>query len=789
MNEEFERELRESLYVHKPLPLHREREFEARFARAEVGESRRIEAVPAAEGSAEAAGLDTADGAYTIRAPLRCDPWPKDTPGDVGYRNFGVARLVFRFDPEDWSRFDRLRFSVRPAIPGGRVFHLNAAVVSEGKIPIPDRYWREGATVFDLCGNRWNDCVWEFGSMPRDAVREVQFYVFCSGHDTGAGDSMTYSFRDVRLERVKRTGAAVYPGDGDSIHIRGWENPIPGIRLSSAGYFPEGEKTAVAATDAGTFSLIDEESGAVVFEGPVRRVENERGRFAVLDFSSVCRSGTYRIHAGEQESPAFPIGDDIAQEALCKAVNFLFCQRCGYPVPGKHGACHLDFLGEHNGETIPFHGGWHDAGDTSQQSAQTAETVEILCEHALKRGGSDALTLRLTEEAAWGLDFILRTRFGDGYRVTSAGSTRWSDNRLGTFDDVACRVFDHAYENFLFAGAEAAAAELFAGSDPGLAECALNAAREDFAFAERKFADCGVDPAHMFEHTYNSGLSQYYAVIVRSACRLYRLTGDARYERSAKEEGGKLALCQETGAFPFAGFFYRDETHRTPVHFNHQAREHQFPEAFAALLGTFPDAPERKRWEAVLARYGGYLKFIAPFTAPWGMIPAGVHRTDEAEDRALFPYLHVTCDYDAERENWREQLASGRDLGGGFVLRNFPVWFSFRGNSAVLLSMGRAAGIAGRALGDETLKAVAREQLYWMWGKNPFGQSLVYGMGSDYAKLYTVHMGETAGAVPVGIETAENGDEPYWPGNNNATFREIWIGAVCRYLETLGCVI
>ena len=788
MNEEFLRELRESLYVHKPLPLHREREFESRFARVQIEESEPIRSIPAAEGSAEVAGLDTSCGAYTIRAPLRCDPWPKDTPGDVGYRNFGVARLVFRFDPEDWSRFDRLRFSVCPRISGGRVFHLNAAVVSDGKVPIPDRYWREGATVFDLDGERWNDCIWEFGSMPRDAVREVQFYVFCSGHDTGAGDSLTYSFRDIRLERVRRTDAAVYPGRADSIHTLGWENPIPGIRQSSAGYFPEGGKTAIAETDAETFSLICEESGETVFEATVRRVENERGRFAVLDFSEVRTPGLYRLRAGDLTGPAFPIGEELAEEALWKALNFLFCQRCGYPVPGKHGACHLDFLGEHNGEIIPFHGGWHDAGDTSQQSAQTAETVEILCEHAIRRGGCDELTLRLTEEAAWGLDFILRTRFGDGYRVTSAGSTRWSDNRIGTFDDVACRVFDHSYENFLFAGAEAAAAELFRESDPGLADCALNAAREDFAFAEKKFAACGVDPAHMFEHTYNSGLSQYYAVIVRSVCRLYRLTGGEDYERAAKEYGAKLAACQETGDLPFAGFFYRDETHRTPVHFNHQAREHQFPEAFAALCRTFPDSQEKESWEAVLFRYGRYLKFIAPNTAPYGMLPAGVHRTDEAEDRELFPYLHVTCGYDAERENWQKQLAAGRDLGGGFVLRNFPVWFSFRGGSAVMLSMGRAAGVVGNLLGDRELLSIAREQLYWMWGKNPFGQSLVYGMGSDYAKLYTVHMGETVGAVPVGIETCENGDEPYWPGNNNATYREIWIGAVCRYLETLACV-
>ena len=39
------------------------------------------------------------------------------------------------------------------------------------------------------------------------------------------------------------------------------------------------------------FSLTDAETGERVYEGPVRRVENERGRFAVLDFSAVNTPG------------------------------------------------------------------------------------------------------------------------------------------------------------------------------------------------------------------------------------------------------------------------------------------------------------------------------------------------------------------------------------------------------------------------------------------------------------------------------------------------------------------
>lgn len=538
--------------------------------------------------------------------------------------------MAFDLDREDWRGFNRLRFWVRPQILGARILHLNVSVVSQGAVPVPDPYFREGATVFDLENGDWQECIWEFAAMPRDAVTQLCFYVFCSGHDISAGESLCYDFKDVCLEQAENPE-----------HELGWENPNPGIRLSSAGYFSSGNKTAVAAGAGEAFRLVDADSGREVFSGPVERVENPRGRFEVLDFSEFAMPGRYILKSGGLESPAFGIGGTLREEALWKAVNFFYCQRCGFPVPGKHSACHQDILAHHNGAALSYSGGWHDAGDQSQQSAQTGEIVQA-------------------------------------------------------------RVHDHSFENFLFSGVEAFASGALRGYDDGLAECALKAAREDFAFAQKKFALTGVEPAHMFEHTYNSGLSQYYAVIVWAASCLFEATGEKDYAGTAREYAGKLLSCQEQGeaGIWLAGFFYRDESHRTVVHFNHQARE-------------------------------------------------------------LFPYLHVTCEYDRERENYREQLLEGKDLGGGYVLRNFPVWFSFRGNGAVMLSMGKAAGILGRYFKDRELTQLAKEQLYWMWGKNPFGQSLVYGMGSNYCRQYAVLTGESAGEVPVGVETLGNGGEPY----------------------------
>lgn len=773
METEFERELKESLYVHRPLDLHRERSLEAAFPHKRVTAQQAVEGVPKAGGTAS---LEEHSGFLRMTAPLRSDRWPQGAPEDGDYCNFGTARMSFSLNREDWRGFNRLRFWVRPQIQGARILHLNVSVVNQGAVPVPDPYFREGATVFDLENGPWQECIWEFAAMPRDAVTELGFYVFCSGHDVCAGESLRYDFKDIRLEQVENPE-----------HELGWENPGPGIRLSGAGYFPRGKKTAVAAGAGETFRLVDADSGREVFSGTVERVENPRGRFEVLDFSAVTKPGRYVLKSGGLESAAFKIGGGLREEAQWKAVNFFYCQRCGFPVPGKHSSCHQDILAHHNGVAMSYSGGWHDAGDQSQQSVQTGEIVQALFENASRVEKGSMLYLRLMEEAQWGLDFILRTRFGDGFRATSAGATRITDGLMGNFDDVEARVHDHSFENFLFSSVEAYAAGALQGYDDGLGACALRAAREDFAFAEKKFAQTGVEPFHMYEHTYNSGLSQYYAVIVWAASSLFEVTREEGYAAAAREYGEKLIACQEQGkaGLPFGGFFCRDENRRDIVHFNHQAREHQFMQALEGLCRTQPDRPERPLWEAAMRRYGDYLKAVSGNTAPYGMLPAGVHRLDEADNRELFPYLHVTCGYDRERENYREQLLAGKDLGSGYVLRNFPIWFSFRGNAAVMLSMGKAAGILGRYFKDECLLQLAKEQLYWMWGKNPFGQSLVFGMGQNYCRQYAVLTGESVGEVPVGVETLGNGDEPYWPQNNNATFREVWVGSACRYAQVL----
>ena len=781
MREEFRRELEDTLYIHSLLPLHREKSVEAAFPGKKVleqkavwsKEEQKIAPVCGKAGTLRICSRD-GDACIGITAPLESDHWPEGAPEDGDYCNYGRAEVRFPVEREDWSGYNRLHFWVNPQVPGAQIVHLNVGIKNQGNIIIPDLYEREGFQVYDLENNRWNECFWEFPSLPRDCVTELYFYVFLCGRDVTMEPELTYLYKDIRIEKIEKPEKEW-----------GWECAPGDIVLSGAGYFREGEKTAVASLDEETFGVYKAETGACVYTGKIQWLTNEKGTFQILDFTRVCEEGFYYLQAGEYKSQLFEIAEDIVEENVWRVVNFLYAQRCGMPIEGKHGTCHQDIVARHQGVTITYAGGWHDAGDASQQTAQTGEIVHALLEMASKyKTRSPKLYKRLLEEASWGLDFILRTRFGDGYRATSAGATRWTNNRIGDMDDVEARVYNHAYENALFAGIEGYAGMVLREENEAAAWGSLQAAREDLEFAERRFETHGLEVVQMFEHTYNSGLSQYYAVFVWAASILYEATGEREYAGKAEYWCDRLLACQETGAagLPFTGFFYRDEKQDTIVHFNHQARDHQFMQALVEICRSQPDADRKPVWEEGIKRYAGYLKALEAYAKPYGMIPSGVYRKDEYLNKELFPYLHLGCEYEAEKENYKEQLEKGIPVGEDHVIRNFPVWFSFRGNTLPILSEGKAASLAGRYLGDETLLQIGREQLYWIFGKNPFGHSLLYGAGGRYPSQYAVFPGESVGEMPVGIETKGNEDIPYWPQGNNATYREIWTSTASRWL-------
>ncbi len=93
------------------------------------------------------------------------------------------------------------------------------------------------------------------------------------------------------------------------------------------------------------------------------------------------------------------------------------------------------------------------------------------------------LTARLLEEARWGLNWVLKTRFGDGYRSTGQIVSYWTDGIMGTADDRFGKAVNDPEWNFRVTTVEALAARVFKDSDPELATRSLATAEEDWKYA------------------------------------------------------------------------------------------------------------------------------------------------------------------------------------------------------------------------------------------------------------------------------------------------------------------
>ena len=265
------------------------------------------------------------------------------------------------------------------------------------------------------------------------------------------------------------------------------------IAFNHVGYRPGDSKTALAGEGAGErFEVVAVHSKAVAIQKPVTPSSTPRGTFRVLDFSELQTPGEYVLRTGALESRPFRIAEDIGVAPRIRRVNFFFCERCGYDVPGIHRVCHQDWQGSYKGVKKIINGGWHDAGDLSQGTWRTAMAVYAMLELVQRREldrRDPPLRDRAVEEAAWGLEWLLKTQFGDGYRMSWSTMRMYTDNKLGTDDDVITPAQNVPWENFLSAAVEALAADVLRKQRPELAERCLVAARADRGAAIRSRGD------------------------------------------------------------------------------------------------------------------------------------------------------------------------------------------------------------------------------------------------------------------------------------------------------------
>lgn len=216
--------------------------------------------------------------------------------------------------------------------------------------------------------------------------------------------------------------------------------PMAWIRINQLGYTTAGIKGAVLCSKqsaagpqepgAGKWQLVDVITKKTVATGSTGKSFGAYGPFTQtyrLDFSSFSKPGRYYLQAGEAQSPEFRIGDDVYKGAADFCLRYMRQQRSGFN-PFLKDSCHTHdgytLYGEKAGlpdsTFVDVSGGWHDASDYLQYSSTSANATyhllmayrdfpQVFADEKAANGldGGNGLP-DVLDEAKWGLDWLLK---------------------------------------------------------------------------------------------------------------------------------------------------------------------------------------------------------------------------------------------------------------------------------------------------------------------------------------------------------------------------------------------
>jgi hypothetical protein len=700
-----------------------------------------------------------------LRMPTRLN-----VPGPKNGRGWGSAGVRRKLDGEDWRASNRLSLWIYPDCTGFYVVAMELRLYNDGQEKLPAAFGQEGETTVVLRNHQWNHVLWEIGNVARDKVTGLEISCLMSGNEPEAANTLTYDFDQLSLETV------------DPDYVEGWDVWPGRISYSHAGYQSGASKSAIASgLKVREFRMIDEASGRTVLSKAIQVVRTHLGEFQVMDFSEVRQPGSYFLQAGDVRTAPFRIDSNVWRQTILKALNFLYAERCGMAIPGVHGICHRDWTVVHGEERIVINGGWHDAGDLTQGLGNTSEIVYALfslAERLHSRAEDPELYRRVVDEARWGLDWILKTSFGDGFRNQGSVNSRWTDGILGNSDDITSTAQNSPMGNFTAASAEAIGARVLEDVDPRLAAYSLKMAQADWRFAcEGMSATNATRAKDLWRGTFDSDNVEHEVASmgVLASVDLWKATRNQSYADKAFELAGIILASQERKRpnwdIPLLGFFYTGPSKDRILHYCHRGREQAPILALTSLCDEFPNHPEWMKWYSAVALHSQYLKSVANYTAPYGVMPASIYQADE--------YRSVP---ESRRDSFRKQVLNGVPLGEGHYLRLFPVWMDYRGHFGTILPQAQALINAAHLRGDLESVTLAQHQAEWVIGRNPFSESTMYGEGHDFTPLYAPFPGNIVGALPVGLQTRGDQDVPYWPVQSTWTYKEVWVHPVASWI-------
>jgi hypothetical protein len=219
------------------------------------------------------------------------------------------------------------------------------------------------------------------------------------------------------------------------------------IRINQLGYTPNGVKVAVwcSKSDAAidSFQLVDAKTNKPVYTAKAGKAFGAYGPFSQtyrLNFSGFSKSGRYYVQTDAIRSPEFEIGKNVYKGTADFCLRYMRQQRTGFN-PYLKDSCHT-----HDGYTvygpmpdstyIDVVGGWHDASDYLQYVTTSANAIYHLLmafrdfpkvfKDKKQANGLDGKngTADVLDEAKWGLDWLLKMHPRDEWMFNQIADDR-----------------------------------------------------------------------------------------------------------------------------------------------------------------------------------------------------------------------------------------------------------------------------------------------------------------------------------------------------------------------------
>ena len=476
------------------------------------------------------------------------------------------------------------------------------------------------------------------------------------------------------------------------------------IRVNKMGYLTDDLKKAVVMIPQGTtpdvsnITIVDIMTGKATTPDKIAEAPawEPMGACYTVDFTSLKTPGRYVIKGAGAESPEFGIGDDVYTGANEIPLYYMRQQRCGFN-PVLNSKCHqhdgfLVLSGADDGKHVDVTGGWHDASDYLQYLTTSANAVfQMLFAYQQNPGiwadRFDAAGLPgkngvpdILDEARWGLEWMMKMNPSDTLFLNQIADDR--DHRFG----------GHPAQDNVDYG-------MGAGKDRPVYPCSGKPYGLMGNLNDSKGLSSSVGK---FSSSFSTGAEVFRNIDPAFAAELERRAGVAYEVAKANPGACQTAPC-------VSPYYYEEDNWVDDME-------------LAAIKRYHATGDTKYRQDAI--DYGR----MEPVT-PW-------MGADSAHHYQWYPFInigHALLAQDGERKvsdefirNIKSGLDRVKERGAGNVfMAGVPfIWCS----NNLTVALVTQAMLYRELTGDDSyldLETAARD---WLFGLNPWGQSMIIGL-------------------------------------------------------------